>query len=50
MLLIVGNVLAVLICVALGALAVRFLVSDESSNTHGTVLDVDGGIANVRLG
>ena len=32
------------------AFAVRFLVSDESSNTHGTVLDVDGGIANVRLG
>lgn len=32
------------------AFAVRFLVSDEASYAHGTVLDVDGGIANVRLG
>lgn len=32
------------------AFAVRFLVSDEASFAHGTVLDIDGGIANVRLG
>ncbi|MWV59379.1 SDR family NAD(P)-dependent oxidoreductase [Rathayibacter sp. VKM Ac-2754] len=32
------------------ALAVRFLVSDEASFVHGTVLDVDGGIASTRLG
>ncbi|PPF22223.1 hypothetical protein C5C18_15000 [Rathayibacter tritici] len=32
------------------AFAVRFLVSDEASYAHGTVLDIDGGIAHVRLG
>jgi 3-oxoacyl-[acyl-carrier protein] reductase len=32
------------------AFAVRFLVSTESSFAHGTVLDIDGGIANTRLG
>ncbi|RFA10625.1 short-chain dehydrogenase [Subtercola boreus] len=32
------------------AFAVRFLVSDEARFAHGTVLDVDGGIANTRLG
>jgi len=32
------------------AFAVRFLVSDEASFAHGTVLDIDGGIANVRVG
>ena len=32
------------------AFAVRFLVSDEASYAHGTVLDIDGGIANVRMG
>jgi NAD(P)-dependent dehydrogenase (short-subunit alcohol dehydrogenase family) len=32
------------------AFAVRFLVSDEASYAHGTVLDIDGGIANARLG
>jgi NAD(P)-dependent dehydrogenase (short-subunit alcohol dehydrogenase family) len=31
------------------AFAVRFLVSDEASFAHGTVLDIDGGIANTRL-
>lgn len=32
------------------AFAVRYLVSDEASFVHGTVLDVDGGIANTRVG
>jgi 3-oxoacyl-[acyl-carrier protein] reductase len=32
------------------AFAVRFLVSDEAAFAHGTVLDIDGGIANTRLG
>ena len=32
------------------AFAVRYLASDEASFVHGTVLDVDGGIANTRLG
>ncbi|MBY6537886.1 SDR family oxidoreductase [Rhodococcus sp. BP-349] len=32
------------------AFAVRFLVSGEASFAHGTVLDIDGGIANVRAG
>ena len=32
------------------AFAVRFLASDEASFVHGTVLDVDGGIANTRVG
>ncbi|WP_423924261.1 SDR family oxidoreductase [Frigoribacterium sp. 2-23] len=32
------------------AFAVRFLVSNEASYAHGAVLDIDGGIANVRLG
>ncbi|RFA16242.1 short-chain dehydrogenase [Subtercola boreus] len=32
------------------AFAVRFLVSDEARYAHGTVLDIDGGIANTRLG
>jgi NAD(P)-dependent dehydrogenase (short-subunit alcohol dehydrogenase family) len=32
------------------ALAVRFLVSDEAAYAHGTVLDIDGGIANTRIG
>ncbi len=31
------------------AFAVRYLVSDEGAFIHGTVLDVDGGIANTRL-
>lgn len=32
------------------AFAVRFLVSDEASMVHGALLDVDGGIANTRVG
>jgi NAD(P)-dependent dehydrogenase (short-subunit alcohol dehydrogenase family) len=32
------------------AYAVRFLVSDEASFAHGTVLDIDGGIANTSIG
>jgi 3-oxoacyl-[acyl-carrier protein] reductase len=32
------------------AFGVRFLVSDEAPFAHGTVLDIDGGIANTRLG
>lgn len=32
------------------AYAVRFAVSDEASFLHGTIIDVDGGIANTRLG
>ena len=32
------------------ALAVRFLVSDEATFAHGAVLDIDGGIANTRVG
>jgi 3-oxoacyl-[acyl-carrier protein] reductase len=32
------------------AYAVRFLASDLSAMTHGALLDVDGGIANARLG
>jgi len=32
------------------AFAVRFLVSDESTFAHGTVLDIDGGIGNTRRG
>jgi 3-oxoacyl-[acyl-carrier protein] reductase len=31
------------------AFAVRYLVSDEASFAHGTVLDIDGGIANTRI-
>ena len=31
------------------AFAVRFLVSDEARYAHGTVLDIDGGIANTRV-
>jgi 3-oxoacyl-[acyl-carrier protein] reductase len=32
------------------AFAVRYLVSEEASFVHGTVLDVDGGIVNTRIG
>ena len=32
------------------AFAVRYLASDEALFVHGTVLDVDGGIANTRVG
>ncbi|MFB2581360.1 SDR family NAD(P)-dependent oxidoreductase [Herbiconiux sp. P15] len=32
------------------AFAVRYLVSEEAAFVHGTVLDVDGGIANTRVG
>ncbi|WP_354570244.1 SDR family oxidoreductase [Glaciihabitans sp. UYNi722] len=32
------------------AFGVRFLVSDEAPYAHGTILDIDGGIANARLG
>jgi len=32
------------------AFAVRFLVSDEARYAHGTLLDIDGGIANTRVG
>ncbi|SMH48968.1 Short-chain dehydrogenase [Rathayibacter oskolensis] len=32
------------------AVAVRFLASDEAAFAHGTVLDIDGGIASTRLG
>ncbi|RFA18104.1 SDR family NAD(P)-dependent oxidoreductase [Subtercola boreus] len=31
------------------AYAVRYLVSDEATFAHGTILDIDGGIANTRL-
>ena len=46
MLLIVGNVLAVLICVALGGLAVRFLVSPASAAIgYGVPARADGDAA-----
>jgi len=32
------------------AFAVRYLASDEASFMHGTVMDIDGGIVNTRLG
>lgn len=32
------------------AFAVRFLASDEAAFAHGALLDIDGGIANARLG
>lgn len=32
------------------AWAVRYLVSPEAAFVHGTVLDVDGGIADTRIG
>lgn len=32
------------------AFAVRYLASDDAAFVHGTVLDVDGGIVNTRLG
>jgi 3-oxoacyl-[acyl-carrier protein] reductase len=32
------------------AAAVRYLVSDDAALIHGALLDVDGGIANARLG
>lgn len=32
------------------AFGVRYLVSDEAAFVHGTVLDVDGGIASTRMG
>ncbi|MFE1664648.1 SDR family NAD(P)-dependent oxidoreductase [Microbacterium sp. P02] len=32
------------------AFGVRYLVSDEAAFVHGTVLDVDGGIASTRVG
>jgi len=32
------------------AFAVRYLASDEALFMHGTVMDIDGGIANTRLG
>lgn len=31
------------------AYAVRYLVSDEAAFAHGTIVDIDGGIANTRL-
>ena len=31
------------------AFAVRFAVSDEASFMHGSIIDVDGGIAHTRI-